>query len=87
MNVCVAHFQMNRCVAKNFGASTENVGALSQIWRIACLEVAHCSLCNLNFDAWSEKFGHPCTTPSRRLIFMKETVALKKLLSDEMSTC
>ena len=40
MNVCVAHFQMNLCVAKNFGAWTENVGALSQIWRIACLEVA-----------------------------------------------
>ena len=59
MNVCVAHLQMNVCVAKNFGAWTEIVGALSQIWRISCLEVAHCSLCNLNFGAWSEKFGHP----------------------------
>ena len=59
MNVCVAHFQINLCVSKNFGACTENVGALSQIWRVACLEVAHCSLCNLNFGAWSEKFGHP----------------------------
>ena len=59
MNVCVAHFQMYLSVAKNFGAWTENVGALSQIWRIAYLQVAHCSLCNPNFGAWSEKFGHP----------------------------
>ena len=26
MNVCVAHLQMNVCVAKNFGAWTEKVG-------------------------------------------------------------
>ena len=26
MNVCVAHLQMNACVAKNFGAWTEKVG-------------------------------------------------------------
>ena len=68
MNVCVAHYQMYLCGAKNFGAWTENVGALSQISRIAYLQVAHCSLCNLNFGAWSEKFGHPCFSESERKI-------------------
>ena len=46
MNVCVAHLQMNACVAKNFGALTEKVATPAlHLWRIRHGLVEKLALC------------------------------------------
>ena len=67
MNVCVAHLQMNACVAKNFGAWTEKVGHSCPTF------MAHPTRVGRRVGALHKKLGHPCsnqytTAPgSRRL--------------------
>ena len=61
MNVCVAHLQMNACVAKIFGAWTEKVGHACPTF------MAHPTRVGRKVGALHKKLGHPCTTPSHRL--------------------
>ena len=53
MNVCVAHLQMNACVAKNFGAWTENVGHPFPTF------MAHPTRVGRRVGALHKKLGHP----------------------------
>ena len=62
MNVCVAHLQMNACVAKNFGAWTEKVGHPCPTF------MAHPTRVGRRVGALHKKLGHPC--PSGRLLIM-----------------
>ena len=54
MNVCVAHLQMNACVAKNFGAWTEKVGHPCPTF------MAHPTRVGRRVGALHKKLGHPC---------------------------
>ena len=54
MNVCVAHLQMNTCVAKNFGAWTEKVGHPCPTF------MAHPTRVGRRVGALHKKLGHPC---------------------------
>ena len=53
MNVCVAHLQMNACVAKNFGAWTEKVGHPCPTF------MAHPTRVGRRVGALHKKLGHP----------------------------
>ena len=53
MNVCVAHLQMNVCVAKNFGAWTEKVGHPCPTL------MAHPTQVGRRVGALHKKLGHP----------------------------
>ena len=55
MNVCVAHLQMNACVAKNFGAWTEKVGHPCPTF------MAHPTRVGRRVGALHKKLGHPCS--------------------------
>ena len=56
MNVCVAHLQMNACVANNFGAWTEKVG---HPWPTF---MAHPTRVGRRVGALHKKLGHPWYT-------------------------
>ena len=56
MNVCVAHLQMNACVAKNFGAWTEKVGHPCPTF------MAHPTRVGRRVGALHKKLGHPWGT-------------------------
>ena len=56
MNVCVAHLQMNACVAKNFGAWTEKVGHPCPTF------MAHPTRVGRRVGALHKKLGHPWFT-------------------------
>ena len=64
MNVCVAHLQMNACVAKKFGAWTEKVGHLCPTF------MAHPTRVGRRVGALHKKLGHPCRkrTESRQRV-------------------
>ena len=68
MNVCVAHLQMNACVAKNFGAWTEKVGHLYPTF------MAHPTRVGRRVGALHKKLGHPWI----RLYIQHEFNYLKK---------
>ena len=53
MNACVAHLQMNACVAKNFGAWTEKVGHPCPTF------MAHPTRVGRRVGALHKKLGHP----------------------------
>ena len=53
MNGCVAHLQMNVCVAKNFGAWTEKVGYPCPTF------MAHPTRVGRRVGALRKKLGHP----------------------------
>ena len=69
MNVCVAHLQMNACVAKNFGAWTEKVGHPCPTF------MAHPTRVGRRVGALHKKLGHPWPKPSALLI--KESLLRK----------
>ena len=54
MNVCVAHLEVNVCVAKNFGAWTEKVGHPCPTF------MAHPTRVGRRVGALHKKLGHPC---------------------------
>ena len=62
MNVCVAHLQMNACVAKNFGAWTEKVGHPCPTF------MAHPTRVGRRVGALHKKLGHPCTKPTNYVL-------------------
>ena len=62
MNVCVAHLQMNACVAKNFGALTEKVGHPCPIF------MAHPTRVGRRVGALHKKLGHPWSRVTPRLV-------------------
>ena len=64
MNVCVAHLQMNVCVAKNFGAWSEKVGHPCPTF------MAHPTRVGRRVGALHKKLGHPWPTSSSRKIFI-----------------
>ena len=53
MNVCVAHLEVNVCVAKNFGAWTEKVGHPCPTF------MAHPTRVDRRVGALHKKLGHP----------------------------
>ena len=55
MNVCVAHLEVNVCVAKNFGAWTEKVGHPCPTF------MAHPTRVGRRVGALHKKLGHPCS--------------------------
>ena len=63
MNVCVAHLQMNACVAKNFGAWTEKVGHPCPTF------MAHPTRVGRRVGALHKKLGHPWPKPCNSKYF------------------
>ena len=57
MNLCVAHLQMNACVAKIFGAWTEKVGHACPTF------MAHPTRVGRKVGALHKKLGHPWPKP------------------------
>ena len=53
MNVCVAHLEVNVCVAKNFGVWTEKVGHPCPTF------MAHPTRVGRRVGALHKKLGHP----------------------------
>ena len=64
MNVCVAHLQMNACVAKNFGAWTEKVGHPCPTF------MAHPTRVGRRVGALHKELGHPWPSASRTAIYL-----------------
>ena len=67
MNVCVAHLQMNACVAKNFGAWTEKVGHPCPTF------MAHPTRVGRRVAALHKKLGHPWFRVIMALAYFKHT--------------
>ena len=76
MNVCVAHLQINACVAKNFGAWTEKVGDPCPTF------MAHPTRVGRRVGALHKKLGHPWVS-----LWLKSIIYRSGLYGKDADNC